>query len=116
VWPLDLSSSASVKAFAKRAEELERVDVLVENAALKVASWEVAEGNEASLQVNVINTFLIALLMLPKMRETARKFRSTPHLEIVSSDAHFMTRFPKRSEDDIYAKMNEEKSFNLYDR
>jgi retinol dehydrogenase-12 len=83
VWPLDLSSSASVKAFAKRAEGLERVDILVENAGLSVAGWEVMEGNEASLQVNVINTFLLALLMLPMLRKTAEKFDTTPHLEIV---------------------------------
>lgn len=116
VWPLDLSSSASVKAFAKRAEGLERVDVLVENAGLSVGGWEVVEGNEASLHVNVINTFLMALLMLPKMRETAKQFGSTPRLEIVSSEAHFMARFPERAEEDIYAELNEEKSFKLYDR
>jgi retinol dehydrogenase 12 len=116
VWPLDLSSSASVKAFAKRAEGLERVDVLLENAGLSVAGWEVMEGNEASVQVNVINTFLLALLMLPMLRETAKKFSTTPHLEIVSSEAHFMTSFKQRHEDDIYAKLSDEKTFDLFDR
>jgi len=116
VWPLDLSSSASVKAFARRAGELERVDVIVENAGLSVAGHEIMEGNEASLQVNVINTFLLALLMLPTMRETAKKFGTTPHLEIVSSEAHFMAGFPEKNEDDIYAKLNDEKEFKLFDR
>lgn len=116
VWPLDLSSSASVKAFAKRAEGLERVDILVENAGLSVAGWEVMEGNEASLQVNVINTFLLALLMLPMLRKTAEKFSTTPHLEIVSSEAHFLAGFKERHENDIYAKLNDEKAFNLHDR
>jgi retinol dehydrogenase 12 len=116
VWPLDLSSSASVKAFARRAGGLERVDVMVENAGLSVAGYEIMEGNEASLQVNVINTFLLALLMLPKMRETAKKFGTTPHLEIVSSEAHFMAGFPEKNEDDIYAKLNDEKEFKLFDR
>ena len=116
VWPLDLSSSASVKAFAKRAEGLERIDILVENAGLSVAGWEVMEGNEASLQVNVINTFLLVLLMLPMLRKTAEKFSTTPHLEIVSSEAHFLAGFKERHEDDIYAKLNDEKTFNLQDR
>jgi retinol dehydrogenase-12 len=116
VWPLDLSSSTSVKAFAKRAEGLERVDVLVENAGLSVAGWEVMEGSEASLQVNVINTFLLALLMLRVLRKTAKKFGTMPHLEIVSSEAHFLTGFKERDEDDIYAKLNDEKAFDLQDR
>jgi NAD(P)-dependent dehydrogenase (short-subunit alcohol dehydrogenase family) len=34
VWDLDLSSTASVKAFAARAQKLDRLDVLVENAGL----------------------------------------------------------------------------------
>lgn len=116
VWSLDLSSSASVRAFARRAGGLERVDVVVENAGLSVAGYGIMEGNEASLQVNVINTFLLALLMLPTMRETAEKFGTTPHLEIVSSEAHFMAGFPEKNEDDIYAKLNDEKEFKLFDR
>ena len=116
VWPLDLSSSVSVKAFAKRAEGLERVDVLVENAGLGVAGWEVMEGMEASLQINVISTFLLALLMLPKLRATGKRFGTTPHLEIVSSEAHFMAAFKERDEDDMYAKLNDEKTFDLFER
>src|SRR5271154_1508588 len=34
VWPLDLLSHESVKAFAKRAQSLERIDVLLENAGI----------------------------------------------------------------------------------
>ena len=116
VWPLDLSSSESVKAFAKRAEGLERVDVLVENAGLSAGGWEVMEGMESSVQVNVINTFLLALLMLPKLRATGERFGTTPHLEIVSSEAHFMASFKERNEDDIYAKLNDEKAFDLFER
>jgi retinol dehydrogenase-12 len=116
VWPLDLSSSASVKAFAKRAEDLERLDIMVENAGLSAAGWEFMEGNEATLQVNVINTFLLALLMLPMLRKTAEKFGTTPHLEVVTSEAHFFPAFKERREDDIYAKLNDEKTFNLRER
>jgi len=116
VWPLDLSSSASVKAFAKRAEDLERLDIMVENAGLSAAGWELMEGNEATLQVNVINTFLLALLMLPMLRKTAEKFGTTPHLEVVTSEAHFIAAFKERREDDIYAKLNDEKTFNLRER
>jgi retinol dehydrogenase-12 len=68
------------------------------------------------LQVNVINTFLLALVMLRGLRKTAKKFGTMPHLEIVSSEAHFLTGFKERDEDDIYAKLNDEKAFDLQDR
>jgi NAD(P)-dependent dehydrogenase (short-subunit alcohol dehydrogenase family) len=46
VWPVDLGSFESVKAFCRRAEkELKRVDVLLMNAAVVMGGGgEVAEG------------------------------------------------------------------------
>lgn len=92
-WPLDLRSFDSVRAFCGRAAaELERVDVLVENAAVARvdARAEMAEGWECTVAVNVISTFLMALLMLPVLRRTAVRFNTRPRLVVVSSDAHFM--------------------------
>lgn len=44
VWQLDLASFASVKAFAKRAEEeLQRLDVVVENAGMATQKWTTTE-------------------------------------------------------------------------
>jgi NAD(P)-dependent dehydrogenase (short-subunit alcohol dehydrogenase family) len=90
VWPLDLSSHSSVKAFAKRAcEELERIDGVVENAGVALDRWTLAEGMEMTLAVNVMNTFLLAILLLPKMKETAKKTGEKSHLSIVSSETGF---------------------------
>jgi retinol dehydrogenase-12 len=116
VWELDLGNNASVKAFAKRAQSLERVDALVENAGISTNNFNVAEGHEMSLQVNVFGTFLLALLMLPKLRETEEKYNSTPHLAIVSSEVHNFAGFKERNEEDIYAKLDSEKDFNAQDR
>jgi retinol dehydrogenase-12 len=74
VWELDLNSYASVKAFAGRAKGLERLDVVVENAAVFKFDYATAEDNEQSVTVNVVCTFLHALLLLPKLRETANRF------------------------------------------
>jgi retinol dehydrogenase 12 len=42
VWTLDLSSFESVRRFAKRCDdELERIDILLENAAVQVGDWSV---------------------------------------------------------------------------
>ncbi|KAL3469615.1 hypothetical protein BJX99DRAFT_241008 [Aspergillus californicus] len=87
VWQLDLSSYDSVKAFAKRAVggELERLDAVIENAAVASGGGERAEGHILPLTVNVLSTFLLAVLLLPKMKADAEKFGILPRLAIVTS-------------------------------
>ena len=46
VWQLDMASFDSVKAFAKRAEGLERLDAVVANAGIWPTKFELAEGYE----------------------------------------------------------------------
>lgn len=46
VWQLDMASFDSVRAFAKRAEGLERLDVVVANAGIWPTKFELAEGYE----------------------------------------------------------------------
>jgi len=118
VWPLDLTSTASTLSFAEKVtSELDRVDVVVENAGIATQSWHVTEGFESVIQVNVINTLLLALCLLPKLTETKNKFPdSTPHLEIVSSEVHHFTKFPQANTEDIYQTLNDEKAYNGLDR
>ncbi|KAL4739303.1 hypothetical protein BDV11DRAFT_205252 [Aspergillus similis] len=86
VWALDLSSYASVKTFAKRAiTELDRIDAVIENAAVATPEQTRAEGHVLSLTVNVLSTFLLAVLLLPKLKESAEKYGILPHLSIVTS-------------------------------
>src|SRR5258706_9456898 len=75
IWELDLVSYDSVKAFASRAQKLERLDVVIENAGIATRIHRVAEGHESSITVNVVSTFLLALLLIPKQRETAQKYK-----------------------------------------
>ncbi|QYS97698.1 Short-chain dehydrogenase/reductase family protein [Trichoderma simmonsii] len=85
VWHLDLSSYASVRAFASKAVDiLERIDAVIENAAV-AGSGGKAEGHVLTLTVNVISTFLLAVLLLPKLRSDSAKYGYTPRLSIVSS-------------------------------
>lgn len=118
VWPLDLTSTASTQAFAERVNtELSRLDAVVENAGINSPTWNVHEGFEVVVQVNVINTLLLALSILPKLTETKSKFPdSTPHLEIVSSEVHRFTKFPEANAPDLYQKLNDEASYNRLDR
>lgn len=101
VWELDLASYDSVKAFAARASsELARLDIVVENAGIVALKFTEAEGHERTITVNVINTFLLALLLLPQLKQTARAFpqsESEPgaHLCIVTSEVHAWTTLPE---------------------
>ena len=90
VWQLDLSSYESVKDFAKRAQGLERIDTLLENAGVATNNFYEVAGNESTITVNVVSTFLLALLLLPKLQETSKKFNIKPTLTIVSSEVHFL--------------------------
>jgi NAD(P)-dependent dehydrogenase (short-subunit alcohol dehydrogenase family) len=89
VWPLDMSSYASIKAFAEKVKGLDRVDAIVENAAQALDKWSVAEGLETTLTVNVTGTMLLAGLVAPKLQESAKKFGILPHISIIGSGVAF---------------------------
>ena len=79
--------------------------------------WVEAEGYELSLTVNVISTFLLALLMLPKLRETATKYNTTPILSFVVSDTHFFVDFHEASAPEgIFNHMNKNVKVNWDER
>ncbi|KAI4140801.1 MAG: hypothetical protein LQ340_007792 [Diploschistes diacapsis] len=108
VWELDLQSFESVKAFAARASKLERIDGLLENAGIVTKHFTLVQGFESVITTNVISTFLLALLMLPKLRETAARFKTRPRLSIVASDLHFIASFAQKNRDNVFDALNDE--------
>ncbi|CAL5873220.1 uncharacterized protein PFLUO_LOCUS7489 [Penicillium psychrofluorescens] len=88
VWELEMSSFQSVKNFASRVNtELPRLDVALLNAGLWSRDYtKSGEEWEETLQVNTLSTSLLALLLLPKLRESSAASKPT-HLSIVSSKA-----------------------------
>ncbi|KAK8001411.1 NAD(P)-binding protein [Apiospora marii] len=124
VWQLDLASFESVKDFCRRADQqLDRLDVLLENASVLHTKFFEREGYEEQITVNVLSTFLMALLLLPALRRTATRFNATPHLTIVSSDAHVVTNFrcrhapavlqAMRGDDDILSRYGDTKLLQI---
>ncbi|KFA48445.1 hypothetical protein S40293_00378 [Stachybotrys chartarum IBT 40293] len=90
VWDLDMASYASVQRFADRVKNnLDRIDGLVLNAAVNNNEWEVAEGLEISLTVNVVSTMLLAILLLPYMSHCAQAFGVRSSITTVSSGLAF---------------------------
>jgi len=66
VWELDMGSYPSIQAFAERAEELERLDVVVLNAGVYIVDYKKSRyGWEETLQINAISTALLGILLLP---------------------------------------------------
>jgi hypothetical protein len=66
---------------------------------------------EITVQTNVISTFLLALLLLPKLRETTAKLKTVPHLVIVTSEVHHIAAFKERHKEDIYTELSNEKAY-----
>ncbi|KAK5110276.1 hypothetical protein LTR62_006129 [Meristemomyces frigidus] len=116
VWKLDLQDYDSVKAFAQKAQGLRRLDIVIENAGINTFKYVSAAGNESTITVNVVSTFLLALLLLPKLQESGKITATTPTLTIVSSEVHFLTALPEKSAPSIFDKLNDQKSARMSDR
>lgn len=90
VWQLDMDSYDSVKALASRASQLPRLDGVLANAGLMTNTFSLSEGHEKTLNVNVVSTFLLCLLLLPKMRESGQQTGNICRFVIPNSALHYM--------------------------
>ncbi|RDL40251.1 uncharacterized protein BP5553_00230 [Venustampulla echinocandica] len=117
VWPLDYSNYASCQDFAAKVATLGRVDAVVLNAGIATEEWELFEGHESQVTVNVISTTLLMLLILPTLYATAEKYPSvTPVLTVVGSGVHAYTKFPERENPKIFDSMDDKKISRMGDR
>jgi len=116
VWELDLESYASVKAFAVKANLLERLDVAVMNAGIMTPNFTLVEDNERTITVNVISSFLLALLLIPKLRKTAVRFAKTPVLSFTGSFTHHDAAFPEKKTEHIFQELAKQDSTRMPDR
>lgn len=116
VWPVDLESFASVRAFAARArkhvvEEGGRLDMAIMNAGIASVQFAMSgDGWEKGLQVNVLSTALLSLHLVPLLVRTQERDPSSsppPHLAFVTSDSHMTVKFPERHGDRILHVMND---------
>jgi NAD(P)-dependent dehydrogenase (short-subunit alcohol dehydrogenase family) len=118
-WQLDLCSYESVKQFAARCNTLSRIDAVIENAGVSTENFKMAERDESTITINVVSTFLLGLLLLPKLKETAQRYNTQPHLSIVSSGVQFLTSFPERKtphDQSIFAALSDENKARMGDR
>lgn len=118
VWQLDLASFASVQAFAGKAmTQLERIDALVENASVALDKWTVAEAVETSMTVNVTSTFLLGVLMMPKLMDSAQRFNIKPRLVIVTAPYFTAQKeLAKGGSENIFQGLNNPKEADMDQR
>jgi short-subunit dehydrogenase len=90
------SAATSPSSSLSESRRSEEIDVVVENAGIATNRYVMAEDNESTITVNVVSTFLLGLMILPKLRETATKYNST-RIWSSSSEVHAFTSFPEKS-------------------
>lgn len=132
VWQLDMANLKSIRAFADRCEkDLERIDCVILNAGVDMAKYERAGiedgGYEMTIMVNVIGTFVLAILMVEvlrrKMGNTSENGGQTnpPRITIVGSAVQFFAKYQPlldgaQSQEGVLKSLNSEKGWDGQDR
>lgn len=128
VWQVDMLNPASVQAFAgKCAAELLPVesegksglDLAVLNAGAVFAKFETGPHtpHEKTFQLNYLSTVLLALLLLPTLKATARargQAAGPSKLTIVSSGTAYSTSFPNVGADPFIPSFSGEEAKKRY--
>lgn len=119
VWHLDMSSYASVQAFADKAKaELPRLDALILNAGIGTLKFRMTEDNEETITTNVVSLTLLALLLHPKLCETAAKYNTQTHLTVTASELYEVAKFKERNAlpGQLFATLADEHKSNMGER
>jgi NAD(P)-dependent dehydrogenase (short-subunit alcohol dehydrogenase family) len=117
VWPLDLSNYESINTFATRVAKLDRLDAVIQNAGVLVQHWEKVNEDETHISINVIGAILVGLLVLPTLRESARKFGNRTRLSFVGSDTQYIAKFKEaNTEGSLFDALRNEKDADIKDR
>ncbi|KUI58319.1 WW domain-containing oxidoreductase [Cytospora mali] len=110
VWTLDLSVYDQIINFAERAKGLERLDIVNLNAGFSPIKQIINEhtGHDEIIQVNYLSTALLAVLLLPVIKEKqARGSQPSPsRISFTSSEVAAWTKFKERTESPLLAALD----------
>ncbi|KAI0122336.1 retinol dehydrogenase 12 [Daldinia grandis] len=117
IWPLDLSSYASITSLAERAKGLDRLDILINNAGVSKLAYErnTSTRHEETVQVNYLSLALVTILFLPIMKEKNLPERPG-RIVLVNSDVSSWAKFKERDSVPLIPALDEEPSFLLQER
>jgi NAD(P)-dependent dehydrogenase (short-subunit alcohol dehydrogenase family) len=98
VWPLDMLSYDSIQTFVRRCAGLQRLDMVILNAGMGGLHFEINEktGHEKIFQTNYLSTALLAILLLPVLKDKS-PLGKPGRLSIVSSGLALQSAFKNRS-------------------
>ncbi len=119
VWLVDMSNYGSVVAFGNRLKGLSRLDALICNAGRDIKHWELAEGAESMVTINVVSTLLLAMLAYPKLRTTAEAHGQPTYLSFTGSVMHIFGKDQYLSSPEsgkIFTSLNDEARADMTDR
>jgi NAD(P)-dependent dehydrogenase (short-subunit alcohol dehydrogenase family) len=117
IWQLDLSDYESIKKFAKRVDGLKRLDAVVQNAGIMQQAFKSINGEEVHVRVNIVGAVLLGLLVLPKLRASAKKFNTRTRISFVGSDMQYVAVMKEAETDgSLFDSLNDEKKSNMGDR
>lgn len=117
VWSLDMSDYGSIKAFAARVEKLDRLDAVIQNAGILSNDLKMINGEEAHIVVNLVGAILLGLLLLPKLRESGKKFKTRTRLSFVGSDVQYIAAFKEaNSTGSLFDALNSQEGIDMGDR
>lgn len=116
VWQVDIESPSSVKDFVERVNQLPRLDVVLSNAGMQTIRYQVSYGTERTLAVNVIGTLLLAIQLIPKLKETAMTYNVLPHLTFTGSALYDVAQFPKNDKKDLFGYFADKSHVRMMDQ
>ena len=119
VWLLDLARYDSVIQFADRCNNLERLDAVIGNAGVSTQKFSKALEDETSITVNVVSATLLIILLLPKLRDSAKQYGIVPVVSVVSSVVHAAAKTKDiiaAPEGKIFKTLSNEKTADMSDR
>ena len=113
VYSLKMEQYESVIGFAADMGKRDRVDAVILNAGKATLDFYLAEGNESTVTVNVLSTFLLAYQLLPVLRKSAVQWGIIPRISIVSSDMHNLAKLRMPKSGSIFDELNNEFETNM---
>ncbi|CAK4032113.1 Hypothetical predicted protein [Lecanosticta acicola] len=114
-YALDMASTSSVKKFAEEVKSLPRLDAAILNAGIYTQDFVLVEGFESTLAINVVNTFFLAILLLPTLQKSNTDV-NPGCISIVASDRHVMTNLPEWKESNTLKVLSDPKRAKMNNR
>ncbi|KAI1439463.1 NAD(P)-binding protein [Annulohypoxylon stygium] len=113
IWKVEQESFASIKEFADRAAELDRLDIVILNAGVKGMEYVKSSkgGHELNVQVNHLGTAFLSLLLLGPLQKTGIATKAPARLTIVSSENHFWVNLKEIKGPDTLTQLDRKETF-----